>query len=365
MMMVGPTLLRYFSLRFAKWIVGLFLLVTLLIFMADFLEVVRRTADKEAFTLWRALAMSAFRVPSLVEQAIPFATLFGAIAAFVGLSRRLELVISRAAGISVWQFTAPALITVLVIGLFSVAVFNPISAMLKERSDEIGILLFGNEQRVVLQTTGAVWLRQSGTDGESVLHAEYALKQGTHLVGVTVYTFNDKGHYLQRIDAKDAFLGEGRWDMKDATVHRLGADPVSYKSYILSTYLDPAQVRQSLTKPDTISVWELPAFIRLAQNAGLPAYQYRLQYQMLLARPLLLVAMVLVAATVSLGFTRSGGVGRLILGGIVAGFVLYVVTEFAKGLGGAGIVPPSVAAWTPGMIATLLGFTVLLYREDG
>ena len=364
-MLVGTTLARYFSIRFAKWILGLFLLVASLIFLFDFLELLRRTADKEAFTVGRAVAMSLFRVPSLIEQAIPFATLFGAMAAFVGLSRKLELVVSRAAGISVWQFSAPAIATAFAIGVFAVAVFNPFSAFLKEKSDEIGIVLFGKEQRVVLQTTGAVWLRQNGADGESVLHAHYALDKGAHLVGVTVYTFDADGHYLQRIDAEDAKLGDGSWTMTNATVNRLGADPETFKSYILSTYLDPVQVRQALTAPDTISVWELPAFIELAEHAGLPAYQYRLQYQMLLSRPLLLVAMVLVAATVSLGFSRFGGAGRMILGGIVAGFVLYVVTEFAKGLGGAGIVPPSLAAWAPGVIATLLGFTVLLYREDG
>jgi len=363
--MVGITIARYFSARFAKWILGLFLLIASLIFLFDFLEIVRRTADKETFTLGRAVAMSLFRVPSLVEQAIPFATLFGAIAAFNGLSRKLELVVARAAGISVWQFCAPAIVTVMVLGVLAVALFNPFSAWLKEKSDEIGILLLGKEQRVLLQTTGDVWLRQSGADGESVLHAQTALNRGARLVGVTVYTFDQNGRYQQRIDAKEALLAEGRWQIQDAVVNRLGDEPTRYKSFMLSTFLSPAQVRQSLSAPDTISIWELPSFITLAEHAGLPAYRYRLQYQMLLARPLLLVAMVLVAATVSLGIARFGGVGRMILGGIAAGFVLYVVTEFAKGLGGAGIVPPSLAAWAPAMIATLLGFTVLLYQEDG
>ncbi len=363
--MVGSTLTRYFSLHFTKWIIGLFLLVACLIFLFDFLETVRRTTDKDAFTIGRAVAMSVFRVPSLVEQAIPFATLFGAMAAFHGLSRRLELVVSRAAGISVWQFSAPALAAALAIGIFAVTLFNPFSAWLKEKSDEIGIVLLGKEQRMLLQTTGAAWLRQSGADGESVLHARYALEKGSRLVGVTVFTFDGDGHYQQRIDAEEARLAEGRWKMTNATVNRLGAEPTRYASFILSTFLNPVQVRRSLTAPDTISVWDLPSFIELADNAGLPAYRYRLQYQMLLARPLLLVAMVLVAATVSLGVARFGGVGRMILGGIGAGFVLYVVTEFAKGLGGAGIVPPSLAAWAPAILAILLGFTVLLYREDG
>ena len=86
---------------------------------------------------------------------------------------------------------------------------------------------------------------------------------------------------------------------------------------------------------------------------------------MLLARPLLFVAMVVLAATVSLRFFRFGGVARLVLGGVSAGFVLYVVTQIMRDLGIAGIVNPVVAAWLPAAVGSLLGTLALLYLEDG
>ncbi|PLX39239.1 MAG: LPS export ABC transporter permease LptG [Hyphomicrobiales bacterium] len=363
--MIGITLSRYFAGRFIKWVVGLFVLVSCLVFLFDFLELVRRASEKDAFTMGRAVMMSLMRVPSLTEQALPFITLFGAIAAFHTLSRRLELVVARSAGISVWQFSAPIIVAAIVLGLFAVGVYNPVSAWMKSKSDALGVILLGKEQRVLLQTTGDTWLRQNGDDGESVINARVALEQGQRLVGVTVFTFDQNGRFDQRIDADEAVLTESHWTMKNAIVQKLRADPVRYNSYLLSTFLKPEQIRQSLAAPDTVSIWELPSFIELATHAGLPAYRYRLQYQTLLARPLLLAAMVLLAATVSLGFGRFGGTGRMILGGITAGFVLYVVDQFAKDLGGAGIVPPGVAAWSPGVVATLIGFSILLHREDG
>jgi lipopolysaccharide export system permease protein len=75
--------------------------------------------------------------------------------------------------------------------------------------------------------------------------------------------------------------------------------------------------------------------------------------------------MTLIAATVSLKFVRSGQSGAMILGGIVAGFVLYVVTVLAKAFGTAGFVPPFVAAWVPVLIATFFGISFLLHKEDG
>ena len=39
--------------------------------------------------------------------------------------------------------------------------------------------------------------------------------------------------------------------------------------------------------------------------------------------------------------------------------------EIARDLGSEGLVPAALAAWAPGVVATMLGVTVLLYREDG
>jgi len=103
----------------------------------------------------------------------------------------------------------------------------------------------------------------------------------------------------------------------------------------------------------------------VARSFGLGANAFAVQYQSLLALPLLLVAMTLIAATVSLRFIRFGQSGAVILAGILAGFLLYVVSVLAKAFGTAGAVPPFVAAWLPVIIAMALGVTVLLHKEDG
>ncbi len=80
---------------------------------------------------------------------------------------------------------------------------------------------------------------------------------------------------------------------------------------------------------------------------------------------LLLVAMVLVAASVSLRFFRFGGVTKLVVAGVTAGFVLYVATQLSEELGSSGIVNPVVAAWLPAALGTMLGALALLHQEDG
>ncbi len=85
----------------------------------------------------------------------------------------------------------------------------------------------------------------------------------------------------------------------------------------------------------------------------------------MLARPFLLIAMVIIAASVSLRFFRFGGVAKLVLGGVAAGFVLYISTQIAEDLGANGLLSAPIAAWFPAIIGSLLGTLVLLHQEDG
>ena len=143
------------------------------------------------------------------------------------------------------------------------------------------------------------------------------------------------------------------------------APPESYASYLLASNLDQSQVRQTFTPPESVPFWDLDETILRTERAGLDATRYRLQHDVLMARPLLFIAMVFVAASVSLRFFRFGGVARMVFGGVAAGFLLYVATSLMQDLGGSGLVGPAVAAWFPAVVGSLLGTLALLYQEDG
>jgi len=106
-------------------------------------------------------------------------------------------------------------------------------------------------------------------------------------------------------------------------------------------------------------------YIKIAEHAGLVAAGYKLQFQRLLARPFLLAAMVLLAAAVSLRFFRFGGIQKMVLSGITAGFLLYVLSKVTEDLSKAELMHPVVAAWLPVLVGGVTGFVALLYQEDG
>jgi lipopolysaccharide export system permease protein len=252
------------------------------------------------------------------------------------------------------------------IGIFATTIYNPLAASLNERSKQLELQIFGGRAQSGLQATGnGFWLRQKSSDGQSIMNAATSAEQGMQLGGVTVFTFDADGVYQQRIEAKSATLHDGYWKLENARVFGGDSPPVERASIELKTSLSPTQVRESFATPESVPFWQLPSYIEAAEHAGLSAARYRLQYEKLIARPFLLTAMVLLAASVSLRFFRFGGVQKMVMSGVLAGFLLYVLSKVTEDLSKADLMPAMVAAWLPVLVGALTGFVALLYLEDG
>lgn len=363
--MIGRTLSLYFAGRFTKMVMAMFALFVALITVISYFELIRKALKYEDFEVWRSAIVVLFRVPNMAEAALPFATLFGSIAAFVVANRRLEVVVSRAAGISAWQFLFPAALVGLMIGILATTIYSPFAASLEAAASSINASIKADARSSKDSTSGPVWIRQAAEDRESIIGANESFDGGLGLTEVTAMVFDRTGKFIERVDAGTARFEPGTWLLKNATVTAPSRQPERVETYRIPTHLAPDQVKQSFEKPEFVSFWRLPALIRAADNAGLSSDRYRLRYNTLLAQPILLLSMVLIAAIVSLRFSRSKDLGQMILAGIGIGFMLYIVTKIARDLGSAGIVPASLAAWLPAIVAILVGTTVLLHLEDG
>jgi lipopolysaccharide export system permease protein len=359
------TLARYFAWRFFVAVAGVFAGVYVLVAFVDYIDVMRHASDVPNAPTTQLLLMSAYRVPQTMERLLPFSVLVGAMTCFFSLSRRMELVVARGAGMSVWQIIAPAMLVALFLGALGTMVYNPVSATLREASKRIESKIFGQHQTAFEGYDSGYWVRQRGADGDSILNARQSQEQGLKLSSITVFTFDPAGEFKERIEAQEADLQPGAWKLKHARIYALNTPPQDMDAYLLPTKLTREQVAESFAAPDTVGFWHLPKYIRFVEDTGLAAAGYRLQYQILIARPFLLAAMILLAASVSLRAFRFGGVPQRILMGVAAGFSLYVLSKVTEDLSKADLLYPLLAAWLPIAAGGLSGLLVLLHEEDG
>ena len=365
-MFAPRTLFRYVGRQFLIWFLIIAVSITTVIFLIDLLELLRRAATKPEATFAIVLSLAALRLPHLVQEAIPFLVLFAGLICFVRLTRSQELVIARAAGMSVWQFLSPALLAAVVIGVAKITVLNPAAAVLLSQSEAIeGRVLTGRTSLLAVSSSG-IWLRQVDTgDRQSVIHAPRVDPSTMTMQQATVFTFEGEDRFVGRIDAERARLVAGRWEFDNAWITGPDRAGQFIERHAMSTDLTPQTIQDSFSSPETVSFWQLPQFINVTEATGFSARPHILRFQALLAEPVLIVAMVLIAAVFSLRQTRRGGTILMVSAGVVTGVGLFFFTSVVHALGLGDSIPIAFAAWMPAGFSLLIGLTLILHQEDG
>ena len=364
-MRLSFTLSTYITRQFMASIATVFLVLVGLVFLIDCVELLRRTGNRDAVGFGTVLEMALLRIPFMSQKLIPFAVLFGGMLSLTRLTRSHELVVARAAGVSVWQFLLPGLILALAIGGFTVAAFNPFASATTWRYELLEAKHLRGRASMLAVSASGLWLREGGRDGQMVVHALRIAQEDMELHDTMFLLYEDNDQFVRRIDADTARLEDGYWDLRNALISVPDQPSQARDEYRLATQLTVDQIQESFAPPETMSFWQLPDFIEALEAAGFSAVRHRLHFHSLLALPFLLCAMVLIAATFSLRLTRRGGTGLLILGGLFAGFLLYFLTDVVLALGVSGGLPVVLAAWAPAGVFTLLGLAMLLHLEDG
>ncbi len=362
--MIFGTLSRYFFRRYVVTTMWFLIGMSAITFLLDFSETASRISGFPGYTLGGAVLLTAVRLPLILQQTIPFVSLFVGITVLIGLNRKYELVVTRAAGISVWQFMLPFVAGSLILGVLTVVALNPLAAWGQRQATEFETAWRGQDNAMI-KALQVPWLRQISGRDDVIIGAKTVLENGTLLVDAVLIHFDSTGQVILRQDATSAKLEDGYWQLNNVIERKPGEIPVRKASEQLRTNLKQDFIKERLTAPETIGFFDLSNRIAAAKSFGISTKALETQFNSLLSQPLLLVAMTLIAATVSLKFSRFNQSRSVILGGILSGFMLYVVTVLVKAFGSSGVVPPFVATWIPVVVALALGATILLHQEDG
>ena len=364
-MRLSATLSLYMGRQYLRNVALVFLLVVVTILIADTIELLRRASGpNKTATLDTVFQMASLHIPFMAQKALPFVVLIGGIATFAKMTRSRELVVARAAGVSVWQFILPVLVIAVVLGGLSTTVVNPLASATTSRYEQMDMTYLRGKSNLLALSKSGIWLRQGDSEGQSVVHAARVDQETMTLHDAIIFLYAKEDQFVGRIDAAEARLEDGYWNLRDA-LFSAPREPARHRANArVPTDLTIERIQNSFSPPETLSFWVLPRFIAALEESGFSSVKHRLHWHSLLAVPLLLCAMVLIAAAFSLRFTRRG-TWVLVLGGLLGGFLFYFVSDLMLALGLSGKLPPVLAAWTPAGIFTLVGIAGLFHLEDG
>jgi lipopolysaccharide export system permease protein len=330
--------------------------------LIDMVEINRRAGGAAGFGFGDLITLAALRMPAFVQSSVPFIVLIASLLCLLALNKRHELVITRASGLSAWQFIAPICGGSLLIGFLAIGALNPLASatfrMAELRETEFGMTKSQGDGRLP-------WVREATATGAMIIGAARSASDGTVLSQARFFVLDADGGLQRRIDADEARLNDGAWRLTNAVVREADGPATTLAQMEVPSNLDPRFLKGALANPRAVPFYQLAESSRMAEAFGLASGPYDMELHGLVALPALLVAMSLIAATVSLRFARFGQSSTAIMGGVLSGFLLYVIIEIAKTLGETGVVAPVVCAWLPVAASAMFGVTFLLHREDG
>lgn len=360
----------YFARRFIR-----VFLTTLFIFLAfltliDLVEQMRRfNSDNVSFT--DVFFLTLMNAPAGIYQILPLVMILSSVSLFLTLARTSELVVTRSAGRSALTTLASPMLVSAIIGVSAVTLFNPIVAATSKQFITLEREYKNQETSTVSIGRDGLWLRQGDVDGQTVIHARSAIEQMTTLNDVSFLQFDTNGQPRSHIVADQATLTQRGWQLQNAKQWALNTTDSPEETarinaqLLVPTSLTEERIRESFSEPSAISIWDMNSYINELEEAGFSARRHKVWFQMELARPLFLMAMVLVGAGFTMRHTRFGKTGVAVLAAVMLGFGLYYVRNFAQILGENGQLPTMIAAWTPPVASILLALGLLLHMEDG
>lgn len=365
MVTMNAILARYLAFEFVKKLGLVAALLVSIVYLFEIIDLFGRVDDKDNVPLGAIFQMGFYKLPEVVHEILPFIVFFASIVTLRALSDTAELVILRTSGLSVWQFLMPLLTVTVFVSLVYIAVLHPLFAGMMTRYEKMQNFYFGDGTETIARIDDGLWLRQEDRTGNFILKASALDAREWVMDNIVVFFFDENNIHTQRIDAGSAILSEGEWDFKNVSVHQTDGVNNALPSLKLTTTLTPQTIEESFTSPQTISFWRLPFFIAALEPTGLDTMELRSYYQSLLVQPLLFVAMMFLAAVLTLKTGRFVKMFPLITMGLIATVAVFFASSFLKTLALGEEIPMILAMWVTPILILLISIYFLSYREDG
>lgn len=357
-----PVLSRYvlgeFLRLFGICMMG-FLLVYVLVDFFDRLDVFL----KYRASLGAVLRYFLFKIPLIVTQLVPVATLGAVLLSLGNLARHNEITALRACGVSSLQTATPLLVTGVLLGGVTLLWSEVVVPYCADRSRQIEMIEIRNKPLKALLSEYGIWFHGD----EGIYNIEhFDARQGT-LVGLMVYDFNPGFSLRRLIEIPTAHWQEGRWAWDHAyertfdetgNVHtrELGASEFSLRD-------KPADFQVIEKDAEALNFRRLRRHIVDLSRKGLDTTESRVDLHLKLALPLLPLVMMLVGIPMAIRNPRRRPLAASIGAGLMIGFSYWVLLALTVSLGHGGAIPPAVAAWTANGVFAVLGAFLFLSPE--
>ncbi len=313
----------------------------------------------ERYGFLQILTYVGLTLPRRIHEFVPFAALIGALVGLGRLASASELVVVRAAGVSMSSLALSVIRPALVAALFGFVVGEFVSP----GAEQMAISQRALAQRADSSVTGryGTWNR----DGNTFIHVD-AVQRGGVIFGVTLLSYDADRHLTRSLRANRGTYFEDHWLLEEVQETELGTDATRVTEYTLwrwDTDITPNLLVLDVVEPESLPIRQLWPYARYLDQQGLMSADIELAFWRKLLQPLAVAGLVLVAMSFVFGPLRDGSMGARIFAGVIVGVVFRISQDF---FGPASLIfgfAPWLAALAPIAVCWLAGGLLLTRRQ--
>jgi len=301
--------------------------------------------------------------PYLLYSVAPLIMMLAVLITFGLMNRANEITAIKATGTSIYRIVTPVLITaaVLATGLFFADQFY--LPHTNQRQEALHNQIKGKPPQTYLRPDRR-WIFGQNSD---IYYYQFFDPDRDQFANVTIFRIDPASFAItQRIHADRAHWAENldRWVYEQGWQRSLqGAAIAGYRNFDVSTFPElsetPSYFKKEVKQYSEMNYEELRRYIRDLQQSGFDVVRLRVQLNKKLSYPLITLIMAILAVPFSLSAAKKGAItGVAVAVGIAV--VYTVVSRLFEAMGDLSQLPPTLAAWSPDLIFTLLGAYLIL-----
>ena len=327
--------------------------LTMLAAIINFVSEIHVTYTHEHYSLWDAALYTIMEMPQGMYDMFTVAVLLGALLGLGELASHNELTVFRAAGVSAARLGVSALCGGLVLAVTCVIIGEFVAPVAEQRAEDRRAELV--ESRVNPLGAGGVWAK----DKDDYVNV-HAVSAKNILHGIYIYEVNP-GRQLTTV----IFAGAGSFDGGDAELTNVhgtwlktdaqGASVFNRPKLPWKTLLSPELITLFAVDTDSLSARGLYHYIDYMRANHLDDRRYVAAFWARAAKPVALLAMLLLAMPFVFGPLRSSSTGQRMLIGMLLGIGFYVFNGIFMQAGIVFGLNPFLCAWLPTLLLMTIG----------
>jgi len=337
---------------------GASIVLMILVSLFGFLTLAEALEDvgKGVFTTFDALAIVGYSMPKLMLDLLPVTALLGVLIGLGAMANNQELIVLRAAGLSVGRIAWPVVqVIIAVTGLIILLQYFVIPEL---ELSAARVRAKASAQTTISSGDNETWTRS----GTRFVRIGEVLQHGL-LRDVEIYDLDDEGQLQEVVEASDVqILDDGRWLLNDVDVTDLRSSNITevhQTTRTLRSVLSAQQASALLVPVEAMAPTALYRYIRQLDENDLDTHRYRVIFWQQLSLPVGLLAMALLGFPFLLGSGRAVSAGqRAAVGGCI-GILFYLSEQMMGHVAILFELSPAPAALAPDVLLLMLALGIL------